>query len=119
MKGKADIIIKAAVEVKGSDIAVDLEGLPPRLTGRNVVTTSPSPMFSWPSRACSTGDPQQRRLRKAHIAQGPGRERVNCRFPAAWPPGCRSVTSSRKSFTGLAHAVPDRVIAASGGTRPP
>ena len=54
MEGKGDIVIKVAVQVKGSDILVDMAGSSSQVDwGGNVATISRLPMCLWPSRACS------------------------------------------------------------------
>ncbi len=119
MEGRADIIIKAAVEVRGSDIIVDLEGSSPQVDwGGNVVYNF---TYAYVHMAVkSMFDP--------YIPNNDGCARpitlkipegtvVNCKFPAAVAARMQiGHFMTEIIYRALAKAVPDQVIAASGGT---
>ena len=119
MEGRSDIVIKAAVEVKGSDIIVDLEGSSPQVDwGGNVVYNftyayvhmAVKSMFD-PSIPNNDGCARPITLR---IPEGTV---VNCRFPAAVAARMQiGHFMTEIIYRALAQAVPDHVIAASGGT---
>jgi N-methylhydantoinase B len=119
MEGRADIVIKAAIEVKGSDIIVDLEGSSPQVDwGGNVVYNF---TYAYVHMAVkSMFDP--------YIPNNDGCARpitlkipegtvVNCKFPAAVAARMQiGHFMTEIIYRALAKAGPDRVIAASGGT---
>ena len=119
MEGRADIVIKAAIEVKGSDIIVDLEGSSPQVDwGGNVVYNF---TYAYVHMAVkSMFDP--------YIPNNDGCARpitlkipegtvVNCRFPAAVAARMQiGHFMTEIIYRALAKAVPNLVIAASGGT---
>jgi N-methylhydantoinase B len=119
MEGRADIVIKAAVEVKGSDIIVDLDGSSPQVDwGGNVVYNF---TYAYVHMAVkSMFDP--------YIPNNDGCARpitlkipegtvVNCRFPAAVAARMQiGHFMTEIIYRALAKAVPNQVIAASGGT---
>ena len=119
MEGRADIVIKAAVEVKGSDIVVDLDGSSPQVDwGGNVVYNF---TYAYVHMAVkSMFDP--------YIPNNDGCARpitlkipegtvVNCRFPAAVAARMQiGHFMTEIIYRALAKAVPNQVIAASGGT---
>jgi N-methylhydantoinase B len=119
LEGRADIVIKAAIEVKGSDIVVDLEGSSPQVDwGGNVVYNF---TYAYVHMAVkSMFDP--------YIPNNDGCARpitlkipegtvVNCRFPAAVAARMQiGHFMTEIMYRALARAVPNRVIAASGGT---
>jgi len=119
MEGRADIVIKAAIEVKGSDIIVDLEGSSPQVDwGGNVVYNF---TYAYVHMAVkSMFDP--------YIPNNDGCARpitlkipegtvVNCRFPAAVAARMQiGHFMTEIIYRALAKAVPNHVIAASGGT---
>ena len=119
MEGRADIVIKAAIEVKGSDIIVDLDGSSPQVDwGGNVVYNF---TYAYVHMAVkSMFDP--------YIPNNEGCARpitlkipegivVNCKFPAAVAARMQiGHFMTEIIYRALAKAVPDRVIAASGGT---
>lgn len=118
-KGKEDIQIKAAVEVRGSDLIVDLAGSSPQVNwGGNVVFNftyayvfmAMKSMFG-PDIPNNEGAARPLRLR------APEGTVVNCRFPAAV--AARMIIGHYLTeiiYRALAEVLPDRVIAASGGT---
>ena len=119
MEGRADIVIKAAIEVKGSDIIVDLDGSSPQVDwGGNVVYNF---TYAYVHMAVkSMFDP--------YIPNNDGCARpitlkipegtvVNCRFPAAVAARMQiGHFMTEIIYRALAKAVPNQVIAASGGT---
>lgn len=119
MRGKEDILIKASVEVKGSDIIVDLDGSSPQVNwGGNVVYNftyayvfmAIKSMFG-PDIPNNDGCAMPLRL----IA--PEGSVVNCKFPAAV--AARLVIGHFMTeiiYRALSAVLPERVIAASGGT---
>ena len=118
-KGKEDIQIKAAVEVRGCDLIVDLAGSSPQVNwGGNVVFNftyayvfmAMKSMFG-PDIPNNEGAARPLRLR------APEGTVVNCRFPAAV--AARMIIGHYLTeiiYRALAEVLPDRVIAASGGT---
>jgi N-methylhydantoinase B len=119
MEGRADIVIKAAIEVKGSDIIVDLDGSSPQVDwGGNVVYNF---TYAYVHMAVkSMFDP--------YIPNNDGCARpitlkipegtvVNCRFPAAVAARMQiGHFMTEIIYRALAKAVPNQVISASGGT---
>ncbi len=119
MPGRDDIVIQCAVRIDNSDITVDLSGSTPQVDwGGNVVYNftyayvhmAIKSIFD-PDIPNNDGSVAPLRL---HAAEG---SVVNCRFPAA--------VSARMQighfmteivYRALAQALPDRVIAGSGGT---
>ncbi len=119
MEGKRDIHIKVCVEVKGSDILVDLAGSSPQVGwGGNVVYNftyayvfmAMKSMFDpyIPNNdGCAT--PIAMTAHEGSV--------VNCRFPAAVAARMQiGHFLTEIIYRAMARAVPDRVIAASGGT---
>jgi N-methylhydantoinase B len=119
MKGKADVVIKAAVEVKGSDIVVDLDGSSPQVDwGGNVVYNF---TFAYVFMAVkSMFDPEipnNDGCARPISLKAPEGSVVNCRFPAAVAARMQiGHFLTEIIYRALAQAVPHRVIAASGGT---
>ena len=119
MEGRADIVIKTAVQIKGSDIIVDLEGSSPQVDwGGNVVYNF---TYAYVHMAVkSMFDP--------YIPNNDGCARpitlkipegtvVNCRFPAAVAARMQiGHFMTEIIYRALAKVIPNRVIAASGGT---
>ena len=119
MEGRADIVIKAAIEVKGSDIIVNLDGSSPQVDwGGNVVYNF---TYAYVHMAVkSMFDP--------YIPNNDGCARpitlkipegtvVNCKFPAAVAARMQiGHFMTEIIYRALAKAVPNQVIAASGGT---
>jgi N-methylhydantoinase B len=119
MEGRADIVIKAAIEVKGSDIIVDLEGSSPQVDwGGNVVYNF---TYAYVHMAVkSMFDPYIpnndgcARPIKLKIPEGTV---VNCKFPAAVAARMQiGHFMTEIIYRALAKAVPNQVLAASGGT---
>jgi len=92
-EGKDDVVIQAAVEVRGSDITVDLEGSSPQVDWGGNVVAAPITLVA------------------------PEGSVVNCRFPAAVAARMQiGHFLTEVIYRALADAMPHRVIAASGGT---
>lgn len=119
MKGKADVIIKAAVEVRGSSILVDLDGSSPQVDwGGNVVYNF---TFAYVFMAIkSMFDPEipnNDGCARPISMKAPEGSVVNCRFPAAVAARMQiGHFLTEIIYRALSDAVSDRVIAASGGT---
>ncbi|MBU2499363.1 MAG: hydantoinase B/oxoprolinase family protein [Proteobacteria bacterium] len=119
MEGKEDIVIKAAVEVKGSDIIVDFEGSSPQVNwGGNVVYNF---TYAYVHMAVkSMFDPyipNNEGCARPITLKAPEGTVVHCRFPAAVAARMQiGHFMTEIIYRALSKAVPDRVIAASGGT---
>ncbi|MGD2127296.1 MAG: hydantoinase B/oxoprolinase family protein, partial [Desulfobacteraceae bacterium] len=119
MEGKDDIVIKVAVEVKGSDIVVDLEGSSPQVDwGGNVVYNFTFAYVFMAVKSMFDPDIPNNDGCAAPISmKAPEGTVVHCRFPAAVAARMQiGHFLTEIIYRALANAVPDRVIAASGGT---
>ncbi|NWF91308.1 MAG: hydantoinase B/oxoprolinase family protein [Syntrophaceae bacterium] len=119
MKGKEDVVIKAAVEVKGSDIVVDLDGSSPQVNwGGNVVYNFTYAYVFMAIKSMFDPDiPNNDGCARPIKLKAPEGSVVNCRFPAAV--AARLVIGhflTEIIYRALSVVVPDRVIASSGGT---
>jgi len=119
MKGRGDVLIKAAVEVKGSDIAVDLAGSSPRVDwGGNVVFNFTYAYVFMAMKSMFGPDiPNNEGCSRPIRLAAPEGTVVNCRFPAAV--AARLVVGhflTEIIYRALSAALPAKVIAASGGT---
>jgi N-methylhydantoinase B len=119
MAGRPDVVIEAAVEVKGSDITVDLAGSSPHVGwGGNVVFNF---TYAYVFQALkSMFDPDMPNndgcTRPIHL-KAPEGTVVNCSFPVAVAARMQiGHFLTEVVYRALAEAMPDRVIAASGGT---
>lgn len=119
MEGREDLVIKAAVEVSGRDIIVDLAGTSPQVDwGGNVVYNF---TFAYVHMAIkSIFDPE---IPNNHgsvtplLLKAPEGSVVNCRFPAAVAARMQiGHFMTEIIYRALAQALPERVIASSGGT---
>jgi N-methylhydantoinase B len=119
MGGKDDIVIKAAIEVKGSDIVVDLKGSSSQVNwGGNVVYNF---TYAYVHMAVkSIFDPyipNNDGCAAPITLKAPEGTVVNCKFPAAVAARMQvGHFMTEIIYRALAKAVPNRVIAASGGT---
>jgi N-methylhydantoinase B len=118
-KGKDNIIIKVAVEVKGSDITVDLNGSSPQVDwGGNVVYNFTYAYVFMAMKSMFGPDiPNNDGCAAPIKMEAPEGTVVNCRFPAAV--AARLVIGhflTEIIYRALSKVVPTRVIAASGGT---
>lgn len=119
MKGKQEVLIKASVEVKGSDITVDLEGSSPQVDwGGNVVYNFTYAYVFMAIKSIFGPDiPNNEGCTRPLILKAPEGSVVNCRFPAAV--AARLVIGhflTEIIYRALSQVLPDRVIASSGGT---
>jgi N-methylhydantoinase B len=119
MEGRADIVIRAAVEVKGSDIIVDLDGSSSQVDwGGNVVYNF---TYAYVHMAVkSMFDPyipNNDGCARPITLKVPEGTVVNCKFPAAVAARMQiGHFMTEIIYRALAKAIPDQVIAASGGT---
>jgi N-methylhydantoinase B len=118
-KGRGDVLIKAAVEVKGSDIAVDLAGSSPQVDwGGNVVFNFTYAYVFMAMKSMFGPDiPNNEGCSRPIRLAAPEGTVVNCRFPAAV--AARLVVGhflTEIIYRALSAALPAKVIAASGGT---
>jgi len=119
MEGKDDVIIKAAVEVKGDSITVDLEGSSPQVDwGGNVVFNFTYAYVFMAMKSMFDPDIPNNDGCAAPIAmKAPEGSVVNCRFPAAVAARMQiGHFLTEIIYRAMAQALPDRVLAGSGGT---
>ena len=119
MAGKDDVVIKLAVEVKGDDLIVDLDGSSPQVDwGGNVVYNF---TYAYVHMAMkSMFDPYIPNNDGCAVPitmKAPEGSVVNCKFPAAVAARMQiGHFITEIIYRAMAEALPDRVIAASGGT---
>jgi N-methylhydantoinase B len=119
MKGKDDIIIEAKVEIKGSDIIVDLEGSSGQVNwGGNVVYNFTYAYVFMAIKSMFAPDiPNNDGCARPIRLTAPEGTVVNCKFPAAV--AARMGVGhflTEVIYRALSDVLPDKVIAASGGT---
>jgi N-methylhydantoinase B len=119
MKGQQDVVIKAAVEVKGSDITVDLDGSSPQVNwGGNVVYNFTYAYVFMAIKSMFGPDiPNNDGCAKPVKLKAPEGTVVHCKFPAAV--AARLVIGhyiTEIIYRALSEVAPGKVIAASGGT---
>jgi len=119
MKGQQDVLIKAAIEVKGSDIRVDLEGSSPQVDwGGNVVYNFTYAYVFMAIKSMFGPDiPNNDGCTRPLKLIAPEGSVVNCKFPA--PVAARLVIGhflTEIIYRALSEVAPNKVIAASGGT---
>jgi N-methylhydantoinase B len=119
MKGQQDVVIKAAVEVKGSEITVDLDGSSPQVNwGGNVVYNfTYAYVFMAIKSMFGPEIPNNDGCAKPVKLKAPEGTVVHCKFPAAV--AARLVIGhyiTEIIYRALSEVAPDKVIAASGGT---
>jgi N-methylhydantoinase B len=119
MKGQQDVVIKAAVEVKGSDITVDLDGSSPQVNwGGNVVFNFTYAYAFMAIKSMFGPDiPNNDGCAKPVKLKAPEGTVVHCKFPAAV--AARLVIGhyiTEIIYRALSEVAPVKVIAASGGT---
>jgi len=119
MKGQQDVVIKAAVEVKGSDITMDLDGSSPQVNwGGNVVYNFTYAYVFMAIKSMFGPDiPNNDGCAKPVKLKAPEGTVVHCKFPAAV--AARLVIGhyiTEIIYRALSEVAPDKVIAASGGT---
>jgi N-methylhydantoinase B len=119
MEGKADLVIHAAVQVKGSDIIVDLDGSSPQVDwGGNVVYNFTYAYVHMAVKSMFDPDiPNNEGCARPMTLRAPEGTVVNCRFPAAVAARMQiGHFMTEIIYRALSQAVPNRVIAGSGGT---
>ena len=119
MKGQKDVVIKAAVEVKGSDITVDLDGSSSQVNwGGNVVYNFTYAYVFMAMKSMFGPDiPNNDGCARPIKLKAPEGSVVNCKFPAAV--AARLVIGhfiTEIIYRALSKVLPDKVLAASGGT---
>jgi len=119
MEGKEDVRIQAAVEVKGTDIIVDLSGSSPQVDwGGNVVYNFTYAYVFMAVKSIFDPDiPNNDGCAAPITMRAPEGTVVNCRFPAAVAARMQiGHFLTEIIYRALAGVLPDRVIAGSGGT---
>jgi N-methylhydantoinase B len=119
MEGREDVVIKAAVEVRGSDIAVDLSGSSGHVDwGGNVVYNFTYAYVFMALKSIFDPDmPNNDGCTEPISLKAPEGSVVNCTFPVAVAARMQiGHFLTEIVYRALAQAVPDRVIAGSGGT---
>lgn len=119
MEGKDDVVIKLAVEVKGDDLVVDLDGSSPQVDwGGNVVYNFTYAYVHMAMKSMFDPDiPNNDGCAVPITMKAPEGSVVNCRFPAAVAARMQiGHFITEIIYRAMAEALPDRVIAASGGT---
>ncbi len=117
--GRADLLIKCAIEVNGSDIHVDLTGSSPQVDwGGNVVYNFTYAYIHMAVKSLFDPDlPNNDGSATPIKLTAPEGTVVNCRFPAAVAARMQiGHFMTEVIYRALADALPQRVIAASGGT---
>jgi N-methylhydantoinase B len=119
MEGKQDVVIKVAVEVKGSDITVDLDGSSPQVDwGGNVVFNFTYAYVFMGFKSMFDPDiPNNDGCAQPISMKAPEGSVVNCKFPAAVAARMQiGHFLTEIIYRALGEALPHRVIGASGGT---
>ncbi|MEK7327945.1 MAG: hydantoinase B/oxoprolinase family protein [Chloroflexota bacterium] len=119
MEGRADLVIKCAIEVDGSDIKVDLSGSSPQVDwGGNVVYNFTYAYVHMAVKSIFDPDLPNNDGSAAPIQlTAPEGTVVNCRFPAAVAARMQiGHFMTEIIYRALAGALPNRVVAGSGGT---
>jgi len=119
MKGKENVVIKARIEVRGSDILVDLDGSSPQVNwGGNVVFNFTYAYVFMAMKSIFGPDvPNNDGCARPITLRAPEGSVVNCKFPAAV--AARLVIGhflTEIIYRALSGVLPDKVIAANGGT---
>jgi N-methylhydantoinase B len=119
MEGKDDVVIKVAVEVEGDDINVDLEGSSAQVDwGGNVVFNFTYAYVFMAMKSMFDPDiPNNEGCAVPITMEAPEGSVVNCRFPCAVAARMQiGHFITEIIYRAMADALPDRVIAGSGGT---
>jgi N-methylhydantoinase B len=119
MEGRENIVIKATVEVSGSDVIVDLAGSSPQVDwGGNVVYNFTFAYVHMAIKSIFDPDiPNNHGSVSPLLLKAPEGSVVNCRFPAAVAARMQiGHFMTEIIYRALSKALPDRVIASSGGT---
>lgn len=119
MKGQQEVVIRAKVEVRGSDITVDLDGSSPQVNwGGNVVYNFTYAYVFMAMKSMFGPDiPNNEGCARPLTLKAPEGSVVNCKFPAAV--AARLVIGhfiTEIIYRALSEVVPNKVIAGSGGT---
>jgi len=116
---RPDIKVKVTVEVKGSDITVDLDGSSPEVDwGGNVVYNfTYAYVFMAIKSAFNPDIPNNEGCIRPITMKAPEGSVVNCRFPAAVAARLQvGHFMTELVFRALAPAAPNKILADSGGT---
>ena len=119
MEGKADLVLKVAVHVQGSDILVDMDGSSSQVDwGGNVVYNFTFAYVFMALKSMFDPDIPNNDGAAAPLSlKAPEGSVVNCRFPAAVAARMQvGHFVTEIIYRAMADALPDRVIAGSGGT---
>jgi N-methylhydantoinase B len=119
MEGKQDVSIKVSVEVRGNDIMVDLDGSSSQVDwGGNVVFNFTYAYVFMALKSMFDPDiPNNDGCAQPISMKAPQESVVNCKFPAAVAARMQiGHFITEIIYRALAEALPQRVIAASGGT---
>jgi N-methylhydantoinase B len=119
MEGKENIIIKVAIKVNGSDIEVDLDGSSPQVDwGGNVVFNFTYAYVFMAMKSMFDPDiPNNDGCAAPIHMSAPEGSVVNCKFPAAVAARMQiGHFMTEIIYRAMAEALPDRVMAGSGGT---
>jgi len=119
MEGRADLIIKCAIEVAGSDINVDLTGSSPQVDwGGNVVLNFTYAYVHMAVKSIFDPDlPNNDGCAAPIHLIAPEGTVVNCKFPAAVAARMQiGHFMTEIIYRALSGALPNRVVAGSGGT---
>lgn len=119
MEGKGDVVIKASIQVHGSDITVDLEGSSPQVDwGGNVVYNfTYAYVFMAMKSMFDPEIPNNDGCTVPIAMKAPEGSVVNCKFPAAVAARMQiGHFLTEIIYRAMAGVLPDRVIAGSGGT---
>ena len=119
IKGKDDLLVKVAVRVRGNDLMVDLSGSSPQVDwGGNVVYNfSYAYVFMAIKSMLDPDLPNNEGCARPITMKAPEGSVVNCRFPAAVAARMQiGHFLTEIVYRALANALPERVIAGSGGT---
>ena len=119
MEGRGDLVIRCAVHVEGDEITVDLDGTSPQVDwGGNVVFNFTYAYVFMALKSMFDPDiPNNDGCAAPIRMRAPEGTVVNCRFPAAVAARMQiGHFLTEVVYRALADAMPDRVIAGSGGT---
>jgi N-methylhydantoinase B len=119
MEGQADVLIECAVEIAGNAIKVDLTGSSPQVDwGGNVVRNFTYAYVHMAVKSIFDPDiPNNDGVAAPIQLTAPEGTVVNCRFPAAVAARMQiGHFMTEIIYRALAGALPDRIVAGSGGT---
>ncbi|MFH1293657.1 MAG: hydantoinase B/oxoprolinase family protein [Pseudomonadota bacterium] len=119
MEGKGDVVIKASIQVNGSDITVDLDGSSPQVDwGGNVVYNfTYAYVFMAMKSMFDPEIPNNDGCTVPIAMKAPEGSVVHCKFPAAVAARMQiGHFLTEIIYRAMAGVLPDRVIAGSGGT---